>query len=337
MDGKISALPSPAYECDNIAEHDDKSETIESLSASSSPSPLESRNHNHDGAEARAEFKWNLEEMRLRHYIANIIHTINTKQETSVLQLQYLHLRLNFLREELKRLQQTETPKKTETITQVQPSALMTDIYQDDSDNINNIVINKTRKRSASLISLNSSQHTGIVSNNTSTMNTLFSTSSKRVPSLPSLQLQHLLPPPLPSPALPLPELGQASQIKTTNYDTSLQHFSSLLASSRQTPMKRNSSSPLLLSLPQSQTQIQTQTKTKPTNKNKVKAQTKTQTQNKTQRWKKRNYKGKISKTDLRVSRLPAVPRCKKHANCPNQCGYVTRDTGFQQVRTIQE
>lgn len=41
--------------------------------------------------------------------------------------------------------------------------------------------------------------------------------------------------------------------------------------------------------------------------------------------------KGKISKTDLRVSFLPPLPACAKGICCPNKCELLTRDTNLQQ------
>lgn len=52
-------------------------------------------------------------------------------------------------------------------------------------------------------------------------------------------------------------------------------------------------------------------------------------------RWKKRSSKGKISKTDLRVSKLPPLPICKKGCSCPNQCDVLTKDTNLQQVSFV--
>lgn len=46
---------------------------------------------------------------------------------------------------------------------------------------------------------------------------------------------------------------------------------------------------------------------------------------------KKRSSKGKISKTDLRVSTLPPIATCKKENCCPNKCHTLTKDIQLQQ------
>lgn len=187
------------------------------------------------------------EEMQVRKEIACLAHTINTKQELRVEELQLLHTRMGTLRDRLNILAQGATSERAIT-------GVMTDVNQ-----------SEVRE---------SETQSGLNAQGTSARSTSQRSNLNVAPSM--LMAPNTAPNNVPNLVLRQQNLGLCAECPPGIM-----------------PVAANF------------------------------------------RWKKRSSKGKISKTDLRVSKLPPLPICKKGCSCPNQCDALTKDTNLQQVSFV--